>query len=336
VYPGYQRVNVPAIKSKFEKAWNCSLSADVGLTHTEIFDAILEGKIKVLYEMGENPALSEANAGHAIKAMEALDFFVVQDIFLTETAQYADVVLPGATFAEKDGTFTNTERRVQRVRKAIEPVGNSRPDWQIVCDIAKKMGNPGFEFADPSEIMEEIASLTPSYGGIAFERIDQYGLQWPCPSDTHQGTPILHAEFFATASGKGNFIPLTYKPSFELPDDEYPYLLTTERSLYHFHTATMTRKGGLEVLRDREFVEMNPTDAEKLGLKDGEMIKVISRRGEVTAQTKVTDVSPKGVISMTFHFSESPTNMVTSDAVDPVAKIPETKVCAVRIVKCKD
>ncbi len=334
VYPGYQRVNVPAIKNKFETAWKCSLPADVGLTHTEIFDAILDGKIKVLYEMGENPALSEANAGHAIKALQALDFFVVQDIFLTETAQYADVVLPGASFAEKDGTFTNTERRVQRVRKVIEPVGNCKPDWQIVCDIAKKMGNPGFEFTLPSEIMEEITSLTPSYGGISYERIDREGIQWPCPSDTHQGTPMLHTEFFATASGKGNFIPLTYKPSFELPDEDYPYILTTERSLYHFHTSTMTRKGGLEVLRDREFVEINPADAEKLGLKDGEMVKVVSRRGEVMAQTKVTDVSPKGVISMTFHFRESPTNMVTSDAVDPVAKIPETKVCAVRIEKC--
>jgi len=333
VYPGYQKVNLPQIHEKFEKAWNCTLSDVPGLTHTEIFDAILDGKIKVLYEMGENPALSEANAGHALKAFEHLEFFVVQDIFLTETAQYADVVLPAASYAEKDGTFTNTERRVQHVRKVIEPIGQSKPDWQIICEIAKRMKKSGFDFEQPSHIMDEIASLTPSYGGITYERIEVKGLQWPCPSITHEGTQFLHAEFFATATGKGKFMPLTYKPSFELPDDEYPLLLTTERSLYHFHTATMTRKGGLEILRDKELVEINPYDAQALGLKDGEIVKVISRRGEVESHIKVTDVSPKGVVSMTFHFAESPTNMLTSDAIDPIAKIPETKVCAVRIEK---
>jgi predicted molibdopterin-dependent oxidoreductase YjgC len=275
VYPGYQKVNVPEVKQKFEKAWNTTLSQTPGLTHTEIFDAVLDGEIKALYEVGENPVLSEANANHVIKAIEQLEFFVVQDIFLTETAKYADVVLPAASYAEKNGTFTNTERRVQRVRKVISPVGKSKPDWKIT----------------------------------------------------------FHTELFATAGGKGKFIPLTYKPSFELPDKDYPLLLTTERSLYHFHTATMTRKGGLEQLRDRELVEINPKDAVELGLEDKECVKVISRRGEVKAQIKVTDVSPKGVISMTFHFAESPTNVLTSDAIDPVAKIPETKVCAVRLEK---
>jgi formate dehydrogenase alpha subunit len=333
VYPGYQKVNLPQIRQKFEKAWDAKLSGEAGLTHTEIFDAVLDGKIKALYEVGENPALSEANANHVYEALERLDFFVVQDIFLTETAQYADVILPAASFAEKNGTFTNTERKVQRVRRTINPVGSSKPDWQITCELAKRMGKSGFDFENPSQIMEEIADLTPSYGGICFDRLEDRGLQWPCPNTDSEGTLFLHSEFFATVTGKGKFMPLEYKPSFELPDEEYPLILTTERSLYHFHTATMTRKGGLEVLRSRELVEINPKDASALGLESGENVKVVSRRGEVIAQLLVTDISPEGVISMTFHFAESPTNVLTSDAIDPVAKIPETKVCAVRIEK---
>lgn len=333
VYPGYQKVNLPQIRQKFEKAWDAKLSGEAGLTHTEIFDAVLDGKIKALYEVGENPALSEANANHVYEALEKLEFFVVQDIFLTETAQYADVILPAASFAEKNGTFTNTERRVQRVRRTINPVGGSKPDWQITCELAKRMGKSRFDFENPSQIMEEIANLTPSYGGICFDRLEDRGLQWPCPNTDSEGTVFLHSEFFATVTGKGKFMPLEYKPSFELPDEEYPLILTTERSLYHFHTATMTRKGGLEVLRSRELVEINPKDAGALGLESGEDVKVVSRRGEVIAQLLVTDTSPEGVISMTFHFAESPTNVLTSDAIDPVAKIPETKVCAVRIEK---
>jgi formate dehydrogenase alpha subunit len=333
VYPGYQKVNLPQIHEKFEKAWDATLSKEPGITHTEIFDAVHDGSVKVLYEVGENPALSEANANHVYAALEKLDFFVVQDIFLTETAQYADVILPAASFAEKDGTFTNTERRVQRVRKTINPIGDSKPDWQIPCLIARRMGKSGFDFDKPSQIMDEITSLTPSYGGITYDRLEERGLQWPCPNTDSEGTPILHSEFFATITGKGKFMPLEYKPPFELPDEEYPLILTTERSLYHFHTATMTRKGGLEVLRSKELVEINPKDAETLGFDNGEIVKVISRRGEVKAQLLVTDTSPEGVISMTFHFAESPTNVLTSDAIDPVAKIPETKVCAVRIEK---
>jgi formate dehydrogenase alpha subunit len=333
VYPGYQKVDVPQIHQKFEAAWGAKLSDRPGLTHTEIFDAVLDGTIKVLYEVGENPALSEANANHVYDALDKLDFFVVQDIFLTETAQYADVVLPAASFAEKDGTFTNTERRVQRVRKTINPVGESKPDWQITCEIAKLMGKGGFDFENPSQILDEIATLTPSYGGISFDRLEERGLQWPCPNTDSEGTPILHSEFFATVTGKGKFMPLEYKPSFELPDEEYPLILTTERSLYHFHTATMTRKGGLQVLRSQELVEINPKDAGALGFSNGDLVKVVSRRGEVTAQLLVTETSPEGVISMTFHFAESPTNVLTSDAIDPVAKIPETKVCAVKIEK---
>jgi formate dehydrogenase alpha subunit len=332
VYPGYQRVDNPEVQRKFESAWGYHLSHSPGLTHTEIFDAAYNGDIKALYLIGENPILSEANSRHAEAAIRNLDFFVAQDIFLTETARMADVVLPAATFAEKDGTFTNTERRVQRIRQAIEPVGNSRPDWWITSEIAKRLNGKGFDFTHPAEIMGELASLTPSYGGISYERLENGGLQWPCPSLEHAGTPILHAEKFATSTGKGNFVPLSYKPPAEVPDDEYPLVLTTERSLYHFHTATMTRKvAGLNELRASELVEIHPDDATILGIADGDGVRVISRRGVVTAQARVTDVSLPGVVSMTFHFAESPTNVLTSSAIDPIAKIPETKVCAVRV-----
>jgi formate dehydrogenase alpha subunit len=240
VYPGYQSVADSAIKDKFERAWDAILSDKPGLTVTEMFDGAYEGTIKAMYIMGENPPLSEPDANHAIEAMKKLDFLVVQDIFMSETTELADVVLPAASFAERDGTFTNTERRVQRVRKAIEPVGDSRPDWLITCQIARKMGIKGFEFESSSEIMEEIASLTPAYGGITYERLEQGGLQWPCPTTDHPGTPILHVGIFSR--GKGHFVPLEYKPSAELPDDEYPLLLTTGRNQFHWHTGTMTRR----------------------------------------------------------------------------------------------
>jgi formate dehydrogenase (NADP+) alpha subunit len=334
VYPGYQKVNDSKMQEKFEKAWGVKLSDKVGLTHTEVFDAIDKGQIKTLYVAGENPVQSEADANHVIEAIKKVDFFVVQDIFMTETAKLADVVLPATTFAEKDGSFTNTERRIQRVRRAIENVGDSKADWEIVCELAKRMQAKGFEYENTTQIMDEIASLSPSYGGISHERIEKAGLQWPCPDKKHPGTKFLHAERFATESGKGKFMPLVYKPSAELPDDEYPLILTTDRSLFHFHTGTMSREvAGLNVLRPCELVEMNPIDAENLNIKDGEEVYVISRRGKVKVKAKITDVSPPGVVAMTFHFFESPTNTLTNCAIDPVAKIPETKVCAVKIEK---
>lgn len=332
VYPGYQRVDDVEIQKRFEEAWGYPLSDSPGLTLTEMFDAACEGKVKAMYIIGENPVLSDPNSKHVSEALDKLEFLVVQDLFLTETAQYADVVLPATTFAEKDGTLTNTERRVQRIRKAIEPIGDSRPDWRIVCEIAKRMKAKGFAFENVVEIMEEIASLTPIYGGISYDRIEELGLQWPCPTPDHPGTKFLHAEQFSR--GRGQFMSLEYKPAAELPDDEYPLLLTTERSLYHYHTGSITRKvEGLNTLRTNEWVEMNPKDASALGITDAETVKVISRRGEITSRVKVTDTSPPGVISMTFHFAESPTNVITSPALDPVAKIPEAKVCAVRVEK---
>ena len=332
VYPGYQAVADPAIREKFEIAWGCSLPANPGLTLTEILDAAYQGKIKALYLVGENPVLSDPDAKHAQAALANLEFFVVQDVFLSETARLAHVVLPAASFAEKSGTFTNTERRVQLVRKAIEPIGGAKADWWITCQIGQRMGSKGFNFTHPIEIMEEIARLTPSYSGISYGRLEDGGLQWPCPDKQHPGTPILHTQLFTR--GKGRFIPLEYKPPMELPDKDYPLLLTTERSLYHFHTGTITRKVmGLNILRGEELVEINPKDASALGIADGEAVKVVSRRGEVVAKARVTEVSPEGVISMSFHFAESPTNQLTNPALDPIAKIPEFKVCAVRVEK---
>jgi formate dehydrogenase alpha subunit len=334
VYPGYQKVADTSIQEKFEREWNCSLSNDTGLTHVEIFDAIGESRVKALYQVGENPVLSEADANHVKEALEGIDFYVVQDIFLNESARYADVVLPAASFAEKDGTFTNTERRVQRVRKVIQPIGDSKPDWWIACKIAKRMGAQGFEFNHPREIMDEINRVTPSYAGITYDRIEENGLQWPCTDTDHEGTQYLYGGQFRTPSGKGRFMPLEYRESEELPDEEYPLMLTTDRSLYHFHTSTMTRKvKGLEALHEEELLMINQVDSDKLGIESGEMVEVSSRRGRVKVRASVTDICPPGLVSMTFHFFESPTNELTNAALDPLAKIPETKVCAVKVSK---
>ncbi len=334
VYSGYQKVNDPEVRKKFESAWDCSLDSSPGLTHTEIFDAIYDRKIKALYIVGENPVLSEANASHVEEAIKKLEFFVSQDIFVTETGRLADVILPAASFAEKDGTFTNSERRVQLIRKAIEPPGGALPDWCITSGIAQKMGGRGFDFTHPGEIMDEIASLTPIYGGISYDRLENFGLQWPCISASHSGTKFLHKDKFTTKSGKGKFMPLEYRESDELPDRDYPLLLTTDRSLYHFHTSTMTRRvEGLEILNSEELLNINPKDAARFGITDNEMVHVLSRRGKIKVRTNVTDNCIPGVVSMTFHFHESPTNVLTNCAIDPVAKIPETKVCAVKIEK---
>jgi formate dehydrogenase alpha subunit len=332
VYPGYQSVADAKMKEKFEAAWGSTLNPTPGLTLTEIIPAAHEGKIKAIYLMGENPSLSDPDSTHVREALRRLELFVVQDIFLSETAGLADVVLPACSFAEKDGTFTNTERRVQRVREAIAPVGDSRPDWWITCEIARRMGAKGFDFESPSQIMDEIARVTPSYGGISFDRLDKESLQWPCPTAEHPGTTILHTTLFSR--GKGHFVPLTYRPPAETPDAEYPLVLTTDRSLFHYHTGTMTRKvKGLNIFRGEELVAINPQDAAPLDITDDEMVEVFSRRGRVKARAKVTDEALPGTIAMTFHFAESPTNELTNPALDPVSKIPELKVAAVRVEK---
>ncbi|RJP71878.1 MAG: formate dehydrogenase subunit alpha [Candidatus Abyssobacteria bacterium SURF_17] len=332
VFTGYQSVTDEALREKFGKAWKSSLSPKVGITLMEMLNAAGEGKVRAMYIMGENPMLSDPDITHVRHALESLDFLVVQDIFLTETAQVADVVLPAATFAEKDGTFTNTERRVQRIRKAIEPIGDSRPDWQIISDIATRMGRDDFSYESAEDIFKEIAQLTPQYAGMSYERLEDGGLQWPCPTKDHPGTPTLHIGRFSR--GKGRFMPLEYKASVETPDEQYPLVLTTDRNRYHYHTGTMTRRvPGLNILKDQEFVEMNTKDANALKVDDGEMVKVTSRRGEVLARVRVTDDLPPGTVSMTFHFAESPANVLTLPALDPVAKIPAFKVCAVRVEK---
>lgn len=331
VYPGYQAVDDPAAQAKFERAWNVSLSRAPGLTVVEIMNAAAEGKIRGLYAMGENPMLSDPDLGHVEEGLKSLEFFVVQDIFLTETARLADVVLPAWSFAEKEGTFTNTERRVLRVRKAVEPPGQARDDWQILCEVATRMGYP-MAYAGASAIMEEIAALTPSYGGITYERIEKIGLQWPCPTRDHPGTKVLHMQSFPR--GKGKFHPVRFIAARELPDAEYPFLLTTGRLLEHWHTGTMTRR--CEVLDDRVphgAIELNPDDARTLGVSNGDRVFVASRRGRIELPADVTERVPPGTVFLAFHFREHAANVLTIAALDPIAKIPEYKVCAVQLSK---
>jgi predicted molibdopterin-dependent oxidoreductase YjgC len=335
VYPGYQQVSNPDNQKKFEEAWGAKLSPDNGLTHVEIFNAMYDGDIKAMYLVGENPILTEANANHVQEALEKVEFLVVQDLFMSETAAYADVILPAASYAEKEGTFTNTERRVQRVRQAIAPRGGSKPDWWITAQIGQRMSDHGFNFNSPPEIMAEINAVTPIYGGITYERLeDVNGLQWPCPTTDHPGTQFLHKGKFARPNGKGHFAPLQYKPPFEVVDDEYPLLLTTDRSLFHWHTGSMThRVPGLDVLNSEELLLINPQDAAAHHIADGEMVAVASRRGNLEVRAKITDICLPGVVSMTFHFPAAPTNVLTNSALDPIAKIPETKVAAVKVEK---
>ncbi|UCF99346.1 MAG: formate dehydrogenase subunit alpha [Spirochaetaceae bacterium] len=331
VYPGYQQVANPQVQEKFEKAWDASLSLLPGLTVVEMLHGIEDGKIRGMYTMGENPFLSDPNVNRVRKDLEALEFLVVQDIFMSETAQYADVVLPAASFAEKDGTFTNTERRVQLLRKVLDPPGQAKADWQILGELASRLGYTMY-YAGTAEIMEEIAGLTPIYGGITHERLQGFGLQWPCPDREHAGTPYLHKGMFSR--GKGLFNAVEYIPPAEEPDVQYPLLLTTGRILYHFHTGTMSRRvDGLHAIRPDGFVEIHPDDAKALKLAHGDMARVSSRRGTVTAKTVVTERSRPGTVFMTFHYREAAANILTNDALDPVAKIPEFKVCAVKVEK---
>jgi formate dehydrogenase alpha subunit len=333
VYPGYQSVEDDAIREKFETAWATPLSPNKGLTIIEILHAIETDDVKAVYIMGENPALSDPNLRRSRAALEKVDFLVVQDIFLTETAEYADVVLPSACFAEKEGTFTNTERRVQLVRKAVEAPGQARGDWQTICQVAAKMG-AAMQYENAAQIMDEIASLSPIYGGMAFDRLEPVGLQWPCPDKNHPGTKYLHKVKFSR--GKGKFHPVEFIPADEQPNNEYPLILTTGRQLYQFHTGTMTRKSPtIDQVSPTAYVEINTADANTLGISEGDSVQVATRRGSVSALAKVTDNIELGWVFMPFHFAEGPANMLTSDALDPIAKIPEFKVCAAKITPGK-
>ena len=336
VFPGYQKVEDPETITHFEDAWGVELTNSTGLKFPEMLESAKNGDIKAMYIVGENPVTSEPDTDNIKNSLQNLEFLVVQDIFLSETAQMADVVLPGCSFAEKDGTFANSERRIQRVRSAINPIGESKPDWLITCEIAQRFGAEGFEYSNASEIYKEIAEIAPIFGGINYQRIDKEGIQWPCSDVNDMGTPILHTETFKTENGRGKFIPLKYRPSAELPDEEYPLILTTGRNIYHYQTSTMTGAvDGLKKLYGEDYIEMCLDDANKIGVEHGEKVKVISRRGEIEPKVRVTDSCLSGVVFMTFHFSESATNIITSAALDPISKTPEFKVCAVRVEKIK-
>ena len=329
VFPGYQSVTDPELHAKFESAWGRPLSETPGLTVVEMMHAVEADTLRGLYIMGENPALSDPNLNRTRAALGKVEFLVVQDLFLTETAEYADVVLPSVCFAEKDGTYTNTERRVQRVRKAVAAPGAARDDWQIVAAVAAAMGYP-MAYSDPAEIMVEIASLVPIYAGIAYDRIEEVGLQWPCPDRGHPGTVFLHADRFKR--GKGKFHGIAFREPDELPDDDYPFVLSTGRQLYQFHTGTLTRKSpSIHQVSPTGYVEIHPADARKLGIGDDDQVDVSTRRGQVTTAAHVTREVAPGCLFMPFHFAEAAANMLTNDALDPIAKIPELKVCAAAV-----
>jgi formate dehydrogenase major subunit len=330
VYSGYQPVSDLAVAKRMEEAWGVSgLPTQVGLTVTKMVPKAHDGEMKALYIVGENPLVSDPDLNHAEKSLSNLDFLVVQDIFMTETAKLADVVLPSKCFAEKEGTFSNTERRVQRVRKAVDAPGDVKDDWEITCEIGTRMGY-AMKYESSSQIMEEIAAVTPSYGGINYERIDYEGIHWPCPNTEHPGTPVLHREQFTR--GNGMFHAIEYIEPAEQVDDDYPMYLTTGRVLYHYHTGTMTMKS--EGLNERSpdcFIEISQEDAEKYALADGAMAIVASRRGDIQARVKISDKAFAGTVFLPFHFADAAANKLTNAALDPVSGIPELKVCAVKL-----
>ena len=332
VYTGYQPVADPAVRERFGHAWGVEKLPDrPGLTATEMMGKAFTGDLKAMYVIGENPMLSDPDLNHAKKAVGNLEFLVVQDIFLTETGREADVVLPATAFAEKNGTFVNTERKVQLVRKAVEPPGEAKGDWKILKDLAARLGF-SMDYSGLDEIMEEISELTPSYRGINYRRLEDGGIHWPCPDIDHPGTPCLHIDRFTC--GMGVFHAIDYIPPDETPDEDYPVYLTTGRVIYQYHTGTMTMKSiGLNNLAPVCFVEMARADADTWGIEEGESVRVISRRGELTARAAISEKAVEGTVFLPFHFADAAANLLTNSALDPVAKIPEFKVCAVRIEK---
>jgi formate dehydrogenase alpha subunit len=330
VYSGYQKVIDPAAREKMEAAWEVSgMSDKPGMKVTQMIPGAHDGSVKALYIIGENPLVSDPDLNHCEKSLKNLDFLVVQDIFLTETAELADVVLPSACFAEKEGTFSNTDRRVQRVRKAVDPPGEAWDDWKITCEIATRMGYP-MSYNSSQEIFEEISRVTPSYGGLTYERIEHQGIHWPCPNAEHPGTPVLHREQFAI--GKGVMHAIDYTDPAEVTDDEYPMYLTTGRVLYHYHTGTMTMKSeGLNQIEPECFVEISAQDAEAHGVQDGSEVTIASRRGSIQAQIRISKTAVTGTVFIPFHYARAAANRLTNAALDPISGIPEFKVCAVKL-----
>jgi formate dehydrogenase major subunit len=332
VLPGYQRIEDSSVRQKFEKHWGVDvLPANVGLTIPEMIDGILTDSVRLLYIMGENPMVSDPDTRHIEHALDHLDFLVVQDIFLTETALKAHVVLPAACFAEKDGTFTNTERLIQRVRKAVEPPGKAKSDSTILAELARLMGYDQ-QAQTGKAIMEELVGVTPQYGGITYDRIEVRGLHWPCPTTEHPGTPLLHKG--GMARGLGKFMAVSHRGPQEVTDSEYPYMLTTGRVLYHYHTRSMTGKvDGLNALSGESFVEISPELAVNLGISHGDGVQVKSRRGTVDVVACVTKRVSGHTLFMPFHFAEGAANYLTNSALDPISKTPELKLCAVSLTK---
>ena len=331
-YPAYGSVVDETVRKRFEAAWGTQLSPKMGMTSREMFEAIDTNTLKALYLVGENPAVSHADSSHAAHCLEKLPFLVVQDIFLTETAKMADVVLPAACFAEKNGTFTNTERRVQRVQKAVQPPEGARDDAQILCEIAFRMGVEliAGQGKNAELIFEEIAAVAPSYGGLSYNRIAKKGIQWPCPDDQSDGTPILHVGSFAR--GKGKFHPVSYVEPAEIVDEEYPLVLTTGRVLYQYHTGTMTRKAtGLDDRMPSAYLEISAEDAATFNVEDGQMITVRSRRGAIAVPARISPKAVAGTVFIPFHFAEAAANVLTSSAACPESGIAEVKVCAVTL-----
>jgi len=343
-YPGYQRVDDEQNAQKFEQAWHIEpggLNRKLGLTTTEIVSAIGPNGVRSLYIMGENPMMSEPNLNHTRHKLEQLEFIVAQDIFINESGAYADIFLPATPWAEKEGTFTNTDRRVQRVRQAIQPRGQSRADWQIICDLAKRLearlnrpNSAGWDYQNPAEVMQEIGSVIPDYRGITYARIEKTGIQVPAWDESHPGTPYLFAERFPR--GRGKFHPLEDAGMAEMPDEEYPLILTTGRVLEHWHGGTLTRNSWLDDLFPEALMEINPADATRLKISDGSAVRVTSRRGSIALHARVTQKTTPGVVFIPFHFAEAAANLLTQDVIDPQAKIPEYKACAVRVVPASE
>lgn len=342
VYSGYQPVTSEDAFNKFSTAWGATGNNKVGMTVTEMIPSILDGKIRALYILGEDPVMSDPDTKHIRKCLDACEFIVLQEIFPSESSIYADVMLPGCSFAEKTGTFTNTERRIQLVRQAIEPVGEALPDWKITTLLANKIISTGgreiaearfsgWDYENTAQVMDEIAALTPSYTGVTLQRLDQGDrLQWPVKSMDHPGTPILHIGQFTR--GKGKFFPIEHLPPAEAPDDQYPMILNTGRVLYHWHGGEMTRRAeGLVSIYNRPLVEINPDDALTIGINGNKRLRITSRRGSIEAEAWVTDRVPPGMVFANFHFPEAGVNELTQAVLDPVAKIPEYKITAVRV-----
>lgn len=343
-YPGYMRVDNEENARKWEQAWNIEpggLSRKLGLTTTEILGHAHEGGVRALYIMGENPMMSEPNLNETRKHMTQLEFLVAQDLFINESGAFADVFLPAASFAEKDGTFTNTDRRVQRVRAAIAPRGQARPDWKILCDLATRLEvrlgrekSAKWDYASPEEILREMASVNKDYAGVTYERIEKVGLIYPVPDVNHPGTPTLFTETFP--SGRGKFHVLDYVPVMEEADDEYPFILTTGRLLEHWHGGTMTRNSALNEAYPEARIEIHPADAEMHGITNNMPVRVTSRRGEIVLRATVTEKTTVGVVFIPWHFAEAAANLLTNDALDPEAKIPEFKACAVQVFPARE